>query len=458
MFKLICGYWDRACLRANIGFSWIVKFVSRAFGSLFVGAAGLVILVALGVIIGRIGYGLDLEWPIELGQMLIAIAGMISVLVMGVFYLKGLLATSVLVALDGLVERVSLGHIKNLFTKESGKDFRHDILGAFAWVTVFCVYCLVVPVWKQLTAVPVGAILAFFFAFASSKSWTFVTRPIGKLVVFSLMILVFVFHVLNVCTAGAMSRWVSHKGDLFAARIHTAIEFDDGREEIFQERASYERERASILKGEYRELKNRQLLLLRTNRENSVEFKDNASRMRALEGRTKRASRRVREVSYGAPSTSLGTSPVAATHEVNAIPSVNSDKFASFWSSNWGYLILSGLVVFLLILFVVGVSTHKNWITAISVVGLVVIGFSGVTYWVLADASLPQRRSGAPLQVVGQQTGPVTNGQAPPLPQVGVPRATSPGTAAPATTPARSRPGIWERLNSVSPERPGERR
>ncbi|MBI2002987.1 MAG: hypothetical protein HYS76_00150 [Candidatus Wildermuthbacteria bacterium] len=321
-----------------------------------------------GAFIGWIGYITDTEWAIGLGQFLISLSGAIVTGVLAVFYLKiGVITTHVLVGIDGVLEFVSRGKIKNFFSKDMGANIRQDLLNAFAWVAVFLLWCSVVPVWKHPTAVPLGATFSLFFAFASSRLWELTQKRIGKAVVFTLLALAFVFHSFNVCMGGAMSLWVSAKGDVAGASIRTGVAAESGREEILEERISYEEAMSKVRVAEYRNLGARQIWLSSVGQENSAEFRRNARRMRELESGNRPVKRNVAPNGEGSSSFAAGVG-----------------KLAELAGANWGWLLIGGLSVFLFALFIVGLVAKRNWLAAMALAGLLLAGFAGVGYWLLS--------------------------------------------------------------------------
>lgn len=342
---------------------------ARAVNSLYFGAFALGVLTILGVLLGYIGYKCEAEWLIGVGQFAIAVGGMIASGVLLLLYFKiGVIGTHSLHAFDGLLEFITRGKVKNFFSKEVAENIRNNLLNAFAWVAAFCLWCDIVPVWKTPIAIPIGATLAAFFAFASAKSWTFVEKPIGKAVVFGLIAVAFVFHSFNVCTGAAVSRWTNAQYEVVAARFDSARSVDDGHRSILQERTSFEGVRTKIALGKYRWLANRQLELLEKGRGMTVdersEFKRNERMMRVFEGAAPAKKRQAREHGIPAASNSL---------------SVN--RAVSWISSNFGTILIYVFVVFLLLVLIVGLITKQAWLAGTALAALLLIGLSMMGYW-----------------------------------------------------------------------------
>lgn len=396
---------------------------ARAINSIYFGAFALGLLTILGVFLGHIGYKCEVEWLIGLGQLAIAVGGMIASGVLLLLYFKvGIIGTHSLHAFDGFLEFVTAGKVKNFFSKEVAESIRNNLLNAFAWVAAFCLWSDIVPVWKTPLAIPIGAILAAFFAFASAKSWTFVEKPIGKAVVFGLIAVAFVFHSFNVCTGAAVSRWTNAKYEVIAARFDVGRSVDDGHRSILQERTSFEEGRTSIELGKYRWLANRQLELLEIGRgmtsDERSEFTRNERLMRTLEG-VKPVKRQAR--------------PVSATH-------ISIDRGLSWISSHWRTILMYLFVVFLLVMLIIGLATKHTWLAGIALAALLLIGASGMGYWAFsrvgsAGVSMRTPRPAAPLV-----SGPTT-------------------ISPPAQVQRRNvvRPiGLRRGLDALVPEQPGE--
>lgn len=372
---------------------------ARALNSIYFGAFALGALTILGVLLGYIGYKCEAEWLIGVGQFAIAVGGMIASVVLLLLYFKvGVIGTHSLHAFDGFLEFVTAGKIKNFFSKEVAVNIRNDLLNAFAWVAAFCLWCDIVPVWKVPTAIPIGATLAAFFAFASSKLWELTQKRIGKAVVFGFIALAFVFHSFNVCTGTAISRWSNANYEVIAARFDSARSIDDGRRSIIEARTSFEEGRTKVTLGKYRWLASRQLELLEKGRGMTVdersEFKRNERMMRAFEG-VAPAKRQARENE---------TTSVSATSNV-----LNVNRAASWIGSNFGTILIYVFVVFLLVMLIVGLATKQAWLAGVALGALLLIGLSGMGYWAFsrvgigrAEVAIRASRPVAPL--VGGQT------------------------------------------------------
>lgn len=361
-------------LRLEIGATKIWNFAklrfARAVNFLYFGAFALGVLTILGVLLGYIGYKCEAEWLISVGQFAIAVGGMIASGVMLLLYFKaGVIGTHSLHAFDGFLEFVTGGKVKNFFSKEVAESIRNNLLNAFAWVAAFCLWCDIIPVWKAPTAIPIGVILAAFFAFASAKSWTFVEKPIGKAVVFGLIALAFVFHSFNVCTGAAISRWSNANYEVIAARFDAARSIDDGRRSIIEARTSFEEGRAKVTLGKYRWLANRQLELLEIGRGMTAnersEFKRNERMMRVFEG----AAPAKRQARSGAVVPVRTANPLSVERGLNWV------------SSNGNTILIYIFIAFLFTMLIVGLITKQAWLAGVALVALLLIGLSGMGYW-----------------------------------------------------------------------------
>lgn len=387
-------------LRLEIGATEVWNFTklrfARALNSLYFGAFALGALTILGVFLGYIGYKCEAEWLIGVGQFAIAVGGMIASGVMLLLYFKaGVIGTHSLHAFDGFLEFVTGGKIKNIFSKEVAENIRNNLLNAFAWVAAFCLWSDIVPVWKVPTAIPIGATLAAFFAFASSKLWELTQKRIGKAVVFGFIALAFVFHSFNVCTGGAVSRWSNANYEVIAARFDAARSSDDGHRSIIEARTSFEEGRAEITLGKYRWLTNRQLELLEKGRGMTVdersEFKRNERMMRAFEG-VAPAKRQAQENE---------TTSVSATSNFWSV-----NRAASWISSNFGTILIYVFVVFLLVMLIVGLATKQAWLAGTALAVLLLIGISGMGYWALSRVGRAEVAIRAPRLVTPLPSGP----------------------------------------------------
>lgn len=402
---------------------------ARALNSIYFGAFALGALTILGVLLGYIGYKCEAEWLISMGQFAIAVGGMIASGVLLLLYFKaGVIGTHSLHAFDGFLEFVTAGKVKNFFSKEVAESIRNNLLNAFAWVAAFCLWCDIVPVWKAPTAIPIGATLAAFFAFASSKFWELTQKRIGKAVVFVFIALAFVFHSFNVCTGAAISRWTNANYEVIAARFDAARSIDDGRRSIIEARTSFEEGRTKVTLGKYKWLANRQLELLEKGRGMTVdersEFKRNERMMRVFEGAAP-AKRQAREHGIPAASNSL---------------SVN--RAVSWISSNFGTILIYVFVVFLLLVLIVGLATKQAWLAGTALAALLLIGLSMMGYW--AFSSIGVGRAEVAIRAPRPAT-PLVGGQTTVLPPIQTQKRTA------------IRPmGLRRGLDAIVPETPGE--
>lgn len=404
--------------------------IARALNSLYFGAFALGALTILGVLLGYIGYKCEAEWLIGVGQFAIAVGGMIASGVMLLLYFKaGVIGTHSLHAFDGFLEFVTAGKIKNFFSKEVAESIRNNLLNAFAWVAAFCLWSDIVPVWKTFIAIPIGATLAAFFAFASAKSWTFVEKPIGKAIVFGLIAVAFIFHSFNVCTGGAVSRWSNAKYETLAVYFDTAKSRDDDQRSILEARTSFEEGRTKITLGKYRWLANRQLELLKKGRgmtvEERSEFKRNERMMRAFEG-VAPVKRQARE---------RAPAPVSSTSNFWSV-----NALVSWFGSNWSAILIVIFVVFLLAMLIVGLATKQAWLAGTALATLLLIGLSGMGYWAFSRVGSTGVSAREPRLVTPLPSGPTI-------------------ISSPVQVQKRSviRPmGLRRGLDAIVPEEPGE--
>lgn len=355
----------------------------RIINTVYLGALALLILSGPGIVLAWIGYECEATWLLGLGQFLIALGGMFATGMLCLFYLRvGVAGTHSLHALDGLLSFFSGGKIKNFFSKEVGANIRNELLNAFAWVAAFCTWCDIVPVWKYPVTIPIGATLAMFFAFASTRSWTFVEKPIGKAIVFAALAAVFLVNTVNAFTAGAVTDWAGTKGELAASYIRNDSAGSAGQREILDARQEFVRDAAKVRLWEYRRLSSRQLRIMvdpdRETPELKTEFAKNAARMRVLEGQNRPAKRAHRRAGGSAVSPSVSPS----TETRITIPAANAPTGTGSWfSSNWGWLLIAALIVGLCVLACVGFATKRTWMSAPATLLLVALALVGSYVW-----------------------------------------------------------------------------
>ena len=410
----IWNFFRRAGLRVEaFGLSFwnnLRLFFGRAVNTMAVGVIAILVLLAPGALLGWIGYAADMEWLIELGKFAVALGGMIASLAMAVFYFKiGVITTHILVGLDGVIEFLSRGKIKKVFSKETGTSIRHDILNAFAWANAFILWCSIVPVWKTPVAIPLGLTFCLFFAFASAKSWSFVEKPIGKFVVFSLLLIAFGFHTVNVALRGAVSEWVSARGDVAASGIEADSARQNSREQILEARGEFYAAQDTLRIADYRRLGQRRLALISKRNAGTIteaereELKRVVSRMREIESAYAPEANQFRDEQSGIVGTASGSNSLPASGGGSVM--LGASRSAVLWArSNWGLLIIWMLSAFLLAMLIVGLASKRTWLVIASFSGLIFLSVLGIGSWMLHDtmersaavSSAPQQEQRAP--------------------------------------------------------------
>lgn len=442
----------------------------RVINTVYLGALALLVLSGPGIVLAWIGYNCGVSWLTEFGQLLISLGGVVATGMLCIFYLKvGLLATHSLRVVDGLLGFFSRGRIQNFFTKELGATIRNELLNAFAWVATFCLWCAVVPVWKYPASLLLGALLALFLAFASTYLWTFVKRPIGKAFVFAFWVIVFFLNSANAFTAGAVTDWAGTKGELAASHIRNDSVGSAGQREILDARQEFISKTAKVRLREYRRLALRQLKIMEDPQRDTpalkAKFEKNAARMRVLEGQNRPAKRVRRE-----PTAPVPAPPVVSEAETRiAVPAGNTlAQTGSWFSSNWGWLLIAVLVVGLCILACVGFATKQTWLSAPATLLLVALAIIGSCVWIanrpgvswFSGSRIPpaQLRLQVPLKMP-QSTfvvRPISGGSSVfnRAPSEGRPtHAFSAPIYEPVRPPAR---GLRDALDEIVPEQPGD--
>lgn len=384
MVAIIWQFLRGANLKAKIAALKFGKFaklhLARTYNSIYAGAIALTLLTGFGIFLAYVGYKCEADWLVGTGQFLIALGGMAATGVLCLFYLKvGVLGTHSLHAIDGFMEFVSRGKIKNFFSKEVAANIRNDLLNAFAWVAAFCLWCDFVPVWKMPVAIPIGATMAAFFAFASARSWTFVEKPIGKAVVFIFLAVMFIANTANAFTAGAISDWFGERGELAGIAIRNDAAGSAGQREILDARREFVRETATAHLREYRRLAERQITLMSSEDRESEdvrrEFAKNTGRMAELEGEASASKRSVRKT----------TAPVIVP-AANPAPETSVSGSGDWFGSNWGWAFIAFLALTFSVLAVIGFATRQNHLASIAMGMLVIMALAGSVIWFAKSA------------------------------------------------------------------------
>lgn len=464
MVAIVLQFLRENNLKAKIAWLKFKKFAklryARLVNSIYIGAIALAVFAGLGILLGYLGYQTEVGWFIGLGQFLIALGGMLATGMLCLFYLKaGVIGTHSLHAFDGLLEFITGGKVKNFFSKEVGANIRNDLLNAFAWVAAFCLWCDFVPVWKFPIALPIGATLAAFFAFASARSWTFVEKPIGKAVVFAFLAMMFIANTVNVFTVGAISEWSAAKGEFVGSYIRNNSADSLGQREILDARRDFVRETAKARLREYQRLAKRQIkiMLMPSNERNNVkikrEFTKNASRMVELEGEARRVKRASKQNGLPTPVPAANISP---PNNRNGSASQAGDWF----NANWGWILLTVLVLGLCVLSCIGFATKEKWLAGTATILLILLALIGSLVWIakkvdMREFSYPnippaQIRLQTPFRTAGTNL----DGERPATAPVTIPNSFSRiRTDVPPPPPAR---GLRQALDSIVPEEPGE--
>lgn len=401
MVAIIWQFLRGANLKAKIAMLKFGKFaklhLARAYNSIYAGAIALTLLTGLGISLAYAGYKCEADWLVGTGQFLIALGGMAATGVLCLFYLKvGVFGTHSLHAIDGFLEFVSRGKIKNFLSKEVAANIRNDLLNAFAWVAAFCLWCDFVPVWKVPVAIPIGATMAAFFAFASARSWTFVEKPLGKAVVFIFLAVMFIANTANAFTAGAISDWFGERGELAGIAIRNNAAGSAGQREILDARREFVRETAAARLREYRRLAQRQITLMssedRESEEVRREFAKNASRMAELEGEESASKRSVQK---NAVPVLVPVPVIVPAANPSQVTPVSGD--GDWLSSNWSWILIAFLALTFAVLAVIGFATRQNHLAGIAMGALIIIALAGSVIWIAESAGGGAREVSSPI-------------------------------------------------------------